>query len=516
MGRTATLKAKIMAKAPSTVNTAADDRALLRAIAEQHDRAAFAELFARHQQAAYNLARHLTSGREAAEDIVQEALLRIWSNADAFRGDGSVRSWLLRIVARECIRAYRKANAEGNRIVRKQRLAPAPETPAAPEDNEELVALRVSVAQLPERQRTLLALYFGAEMSQEEIGKHLAMPQSTVSRSIQDLLDQLRGSLARAGLAAAAPVLGAEQMQAAMLGGEPAPAGLLEGLLSRLADAGRSASVKAAAATSSPAWIGWAAAVLLAGAGAWWALPPPPEVSAPVPAASQPAAPETPETKSGAKPIPAIRQEASTAIPEQDRGVSTWRWTFEGRLSKEFERLSGQTRLVKEKKTGVKGLYFDAKDETCYLLRVPLRNKPVRLTATVVEVRVTDQPRRTSSFSFALTDGETGVASDDWHNANDKTWHMKEVDTYVFYVADGWAFAYAGGGVRTVVKYDRRPADRFLAITGRHLILKDLELKELEPGQLPAEIQDPQKVVAKMVPGKSVPRADIRPETKGK
>ncbi|MCK6470282.1 MAG: RNA polymerase sigma factor [Planctomycetes bacterium] len=509
MGRTATLKAKTMAKAPSTANTAAEDRTLLRAIAERRDRAAFAELFARHQQAAYNLARHLTSSRDAAEDIVQEALVRIWSNADSFRGDGTVRSWLLRIVARESIRAYRKANAEGNRVVRKQRLMPAPEmqnAPAVPEDSEELVALRASVAQLPERQRTLLALYFGAEMSQEEIGKHLAMPQSSVSRSIQDLLEQLRGSLGRAGLAAAAPVLGAEQMQAAVLGGEAAPAGLLEGILARLADAGRSVSVKAAVVSSSPAWIGWiAAAVLALSAGAWWALQAPQD---------KPHFSEAPAAT--AAEAPASESEVKTEPPAAGPGVYGYSWTFEGRLSSEFERLSGKTRFVKDKRTGVHGLHFDPKDETCYLLRVPLRDKAVRVTATVVEIPLAERMGAPSTFSFAITDGETSVASKNWRVADHIDWHMKEVDTFTYYISANWAFAYAGGGVRTVVNFERGPADRFLAITGQYIVLKVLELKELEPAQLPAELRDPHKLIAKMEPGMTIPRVNIRPEQKSK
>lgn len=510
MSRTATMEIAKMAKTPAAA-CETDDRALLRAIAEQRDRAAFAELFARHQQAAYNLARHLMSSRDAAEDVVQEALLRIWANADSFRGDGSVRSWLLRIVARECIRAYRKANAEGNRIVRKQRLAPAQEAqaaPAAPGDSEELVALRASVAQLPERQRTLLALYFGAEMSQEEIGEHLAMPQSTVSRAIQDLLDQLRGSLARAGLAAAVPVLGAEQMQAAVLGGESAPAGLLEGILSRLAGAGRSASVKAATVSSSPTWIAWAAAVLALSAGAWWALQAPQDKPLPAEAPAATAA-EAPEA-------PASEPEVKTEPPAAGPGVYGYRWTFEGRISSEFERLSGKTRFVKDKRTGVHGLHFDPKMETCYLLRVPLRDKPVRVRATVVEIPLADRQGAMSNFSFALTDGETTVSSSDWRVADHIDWRMKEVDTFTYYISGEWAFAYAGGGVRTVVQFERKPADRFLAITGQYIVLKVLELKELEPGQLPAELRDPQKLIAKMEPGMTIPRVSIRPEAKGK
>lgn len=500
MGRTAILKVKPMAKAPTTVSTAADDRALLRAIAERRDRAAFAELFARHQQAAYNLARHLASSRDAAEDIVQEALLRIWSNADSFRGDGSVRSWLLRIVARESIRAYRKANAEGNRIVRKQRLSPAPETPAAPEDTEELVALRASVAQLPERQRTLLALYFGAEMSQEEIGQHLAMPQSSVSRSIQDLLDQLRGSLGRAGLAAAAPLLGAEQMQAAVLGGESAPAGLFERILSRLAYAGRSASVKAAAVSSSSAWIGWtAAAVLLAGAAAFWALLPSPEK--PVPAETSAAAP-APETKSAAKRIPDTREEAKV-VPTPAAPID-YHWTFDGKLPPEIKKIFGaHVVFAKNSETGRQGLMMPQQGFVSYLVNVPLGEKPVHVKATVEKFEQSN-----SNFGFLITDGWEAAATRGWFDP-DKTWKMKPVDVYEYYIHGEWGFAWGGGKVRTVAKAERLPQDRFVAMGGQNMVLYDLEIREVEFEDLPKAVQNPEKLLKSLKMGPQIARSVI-------
>ncbi|HEY5070591.1 MAG TPA: sigma-70 family RNA polymerase sigma factor [Caulobacteraceae bacterium] len=50
-----------------------------------------------HADAAYNLARRLTRGSDAAEDIVQDAFVRALAGFDAFRG-GDARAWLLTIV----------------------------------------------------------------------------------------------------------------------------------------------------------------------------------------------------------------------------------------------------------------------------------------------------------------------------------------------------------------------------------------------------------------------------------
>ena len=56
-----------------------------------------------HLDAAYNLARWLTSGGAEADDIVQDAMLRAFRSFDGFRGE-AVRPWLLAIV-RNCHRS---------------------------------------------------------------------------------------------------------------------------------------------------------------------------------------------------------------------------------------------------------------------------------------------------------------------------------------------------------------------------------------------------------------------------
>jgi len=84
---------------------AISDEELLVRIATQRDRDAFDELFQRHQQAAFSLAQTITGCRHLAEEAAQEALLKLWTSASLYRGDGAVRAWLLKIVARQSISA---------------------------------------------------------------------------------------------------------------------------------------------------------------------------------------------------------------------------------------------------------------------------------------------------------------------------------------------------------------------------------------------------------------------------
>jgi len=63
------------------------------------DAAAFAVLYDRHGRTAYSLAHRMIGEKQAAEDLTQEAFLKVWRSAGRYRaGRGSVRTWVLSIV----------------------------------------------------------------------------------------------------------------------------------------------------------------------------------------------------------------------------------------------------------------------------------------------------------------------------------------------------------------------------------------------------------------------------------
>ncbi|MET0910062.1 MAG: sigma-70 family RNA polymerase sigma factor, partial [Ilumatobacteraceae bacterium] len=80
--------------------TACDDAALL-ARTRAGDTAAFGELVRRHQRAALRLAAVIAGSTEEAQDIVQDAFVKVHANVGSYRGAGSVRSWMLRVVANQ-------------------------------------------------------------------------------------------------------------------------------------------------------------------------------------------------------------------------------------------------------------------------------------------------------------------------------------------------------------------------------------------------------------------------------
>ncbi|MCK6472021.1 MAG: sigma-70 family RNA polymerase sigma factor [Planctomycetes bacterium] len=248
---------------------ARDDRALLEAIAGQKDRDAFAALAERHERAAYNLALHLTHNPGIAEEALQEALLRAWRFAHTFGEDGSVRSWLLRIVAHESLRLMRGRLRDRKEMNADETIETVAER-AAPDEkaaqDEQLAALRRCVDALPSMERQVVALYYLAGMEQREIGDELALSQQVVSYRIKEALKRLRAGLTAAGFAAAMPLLDGPGLGAVLESGAPAPAHAVAGALAKIGglSAGRLAGASARA-TRRAAAAKWGAAPVIAG-----------------------------------------------------------------------------------------------------------------------------------------------------------------------------------------------------------------------------------------------------------
>src|ERR671931_324032 len=73
------------------------------------DKAAFRVLAQRHAARSIGLARRITGNDADAEEVGQEALLRVWINAPRWRPVAAFRTWLYRVVLNLCLSRRRRA-----------------------------------------------------------------------------------------------------------------------------------------------------------------------------------------------------------------------------------------------------------------------------------------------------------------------------------------------------------------------------------------------------------------------
>ena len=78
----------------------AEDEAQLIERARLKDRAAIRLIVKQHNRRLYRIARSIVRDDSEAEDVLQEAYVRAFSNLDVFRGEAQIGTWLARILAK--------------------------------------------------------------------------------------------------------------------------------------------------------------------------------------------------------------------------------------------------------------------------------------------------------------------------------------------------------------------------------------------------------------------------------
>lgn len=143
------------------------------------DEAAFEELVAEHQQAAFAAAWRILNDAELAHDTVQEAFLRILRHHDRYDADRPFRSWLLHIVRNLAIDNIRRRR----RFDHPDRLdavaAPAVSTSSGMEGVELRERVALVLGDLPEKYRDIIVLREMDGMPAETIAEQIGVDYNT-------------------------------------------------------------------------------------------------------------------------------------------------------------------------------------------------------------------------------------------------------------------------------------------------------------------------------------------------
>lgn len=181
--------------------TECDDVALV-ARARENDRLAFGELVRRHQISALRVAAVISGSTEEAKDIVQDAFVNAHRKLGSYRGTGSVRSWLLRVVANHAKNHVRSRIRRIRRIRREDRhagllLHVEDDTEQAAVRNMENLAVAAALERMKPDDREVLGCRFVAELSEAETAEVLDVAIGTVKSRTSRALAKLQSELER-------------------------------------------------------------------------------------------------------------------------------------------------------------------------------------------------------------------------------------------------------------------------------------------------------------------------------
>ena len=159
---------------------ACDDTGLLRRIG-QGDADAMASFYREYGRIVFAQVLLVVGDRVIAEEILQDTMLAVWRGAGCFRGDSSVRSWVIAVARR---RTRDRLRARRLRVVGDTFLADQPGPGPGPDvmalDRAELAEVRGAIRELVPAHREVLGLAFGSGLSLPEVAHVLDVPVGTV------------------------------------------------------------------------------------------------------------------------------------------------------------------------------------------------------------------------------------------------------------------------------------------------------------------------------------------------
>lgn len=172
------------------------------------DVAAFDELVIRFQKRVFNFAYGIAGNYDDANDVAQEAFVRVFNSIGTFRGDANFTTWIYRIVTNVYLDERKKAKShrqisldeyielDENSVSRQ--IVDDGDTPDEIAQNKERNrVIREMIGSLPEYQKIIVTLYHIQDKSYEEIADILQLPIGTVKsrlnrarRALKELMEQ--------------------------------------------------------------------------------------------------------------------------------------------------------------------------------------------------------------------------------------------------------------------------------------------------------------------------------------
>ncbi len=134
------------------------------------------------------MAYRYASNPSEAEDIAQDALLRAWRRRSTLREADRRNQWLATIVRNEAFRQHARIRPDPTSTIETQEGVEDAQVIATVERAD----LHAALERLSDRERKLLELRYGEDMTQSAIARRLGIPEGTVKVRLHRARDKLR------------------------------------------------------------------------------------------------------------------------------------------------------------------------------------------------------------------------------------------------------------------------------------------------------------------------------------
>lgn len=161
------------------------------------DRAAYEKLLDLYQDRVYSVVYRMV-GPNFAEDVAQDALVKVCGSIKSFEGRSGLYTWVYRVVVNVCLEHRRKRQLETVPIEEELMDARAGSDPEPSEAlllNEDRLAVNAAIDNLPDLQRDVVVLHELQGLTYHECAKVLGCPVGTVKSRLSNAFKALRESL---------------------------------------------------------------------------------------------------------------------------------------------------------------------------------------------------------------------------------------------------------------------------------------------------------------------------------
>lgn len=177
----------------------ASSEALLVAVANSQDRAAFNALYQRFAKRILAMGMKLTRNEQLSHDLIQEVMLMVWQKAPLFDLDkGSAESWIFTLTRNRCFDMLRKIKRQPS-CVSADDIWPIDGEPVAAEaetdmgmQTVEMDQIRAMYLNLPDAQRIVVEHIYVQDMTHEEAALALNIPLGTLKSRLRLGMEKLR------------------------------------------------------------------------------------------------------------------------------------------------------------------------------------------------------------------------------------------------------------------------------------------------------------------------------------
>ena len=153
------------------------------------DTQAFEQLVRAYQDDVFRFALCMLPSRQDAEDVAQDTFIRAYRSIGRFRGDASLKTWLIAIARKAAATWYRRHRGE---LDLDHAREPAADNTDALLDQ---IELRSAVANLPERYREVVVLRYTNQLDLNEISAVVGASRSAVGVRLHRARQMLREAL---------------------------------------------------------------------------------------------------------------------------------------------------------------------------------------------------------------------------------------------------------------------------------------------------------------------------------